>query len=280
MKNLRVLQGILWVLEGIIVGFGAIMPGISGGTLCVAFGMYKLLMGVLSTPRTALKTYWRMLLPFVLGCAVGFVGLSGLASMLMEANSTVLVCLFIGLILGTVPGMWRDAGKTRRTAGSFLALGLGFALMLGVLILLKQNSLVTIEPGIWSFLFCGILWGISFVVPGLSSSTLLLFFGLYQPMLEGISRLSLPVILPLAAGMALVILTLPKGVNFLFHRYDSVCSHAILGVVLATLVMIFPPFPAQGLGRLSYIGCIAIGAVASFFLERLCARLAEASERS
>ena len=40
MKNLRVLQGILWVLEGIIVGFGAIMPGISGGTLCVAFGMY------------------------------------------------------------------------------------------------------------------------------------------------------------------------------------------------------------------------------------------------
>ena len=104
MKNLRVLQGILWVLEGIIVGFGAIMPGISGGTLCVAFGMYKLLMGVLSTPRTALKTYWRMLLPFVLGCAVGFVGLSGLASMLMEANSTVLVCLFIGLILGTVPG--------------------------------------------------------------------------------------------------------------------------------------------------------------------------------
>lgn len=280
MKNLRVLQGILWVLEGIIVGFGAIMPGISGGTLCVAFGMYKPLMGVLSTPRKALKTYWRMLLPFVLGCAVGFVGLSGLASMLMEANSTVLVCLFIGLILGTVPGMWRDAGKTRRTAGSFLALGLGFALMLGVLILLKQNSLVTIEPGIWSFLFCGILWGISFVVPGLSSSTLLLFFGLYQPMLEGISRLSLPVILPLAAGMALVILTLPKGVNFLFHRYDSVCSYAILGVVLATLVMIFPPFPAQGLGRLSYIGCIAIGAVASYFLERLCARLAEASERS
>lgn len=280
MKNLRVLQGILWVLEGIIVGFGAIMPGISGGTLCVAFGMYKPLMGVLSAPRKALKAYWKMLLPFVLGCAVGFVGLSGLANMLMEANSTVLVCLFIGLILGTVPGMWQDAGKTRRTAGSFLALALGFALMLCALILLKQNSLVTIEPGIWSFLFCGILWGISFVVPGLSSSTLLLFFGLYQPMLEGISRLSLPVILPLAAGMALVILTLPKGVNFLFHRYDSVCSHAILGVVLATLVMIFPPFPAQGLGRLSYIGCIAIGAVASFFLERLCARLAEASERS
>ena len=114
MKNLRVLQGILWVLEGIIVGFGAIMPGISGGTLCVAFGMYKPLMGVLSAPRKALKTYWRMLLPFVLGCAVGFVGLSGLASMLMEANSTVLVCLFIGLILGTVPGLWRDAGPSSR----------------------------------------------------------------------------------------------------------------------------------------------------------------------
>ena len=279
MKNLRVLQGILWVLEGIIVGFGAIMPGISGGTLCVAFGMYKPLMGVLSTPRKALKTYWRMLLPFVLGCAVGFVGLSGLASMLMEANSTVLVCLFIGLILGTVPGMWRDAGKTRRTAGSFLALGLGFALMLGALVLLKQNSLVTMEPGIWSFLFCGILWGISFVVPGLSSSTLLLFFGLYQPMLEGISHLSLPVLIPLAAGVILCMVILPKGVEALFRKWHSEASHAILGIVAASTLLIFPvellQSPTQILiGLLFVIG----GAVVSYALSCLCDRLQQGQE--
>ena len=119
MKNLRVLQGILWVLEGIIVGFGAIMPGISGGTLCVAFGMYKPLMGVLSTPRKALKTYWRMLLPFVLGCAAGFVGLSGLASMLMEAHSTVdfRSCIIFSCF-SVLPGPMGMAMAPRRSAPS------------------------------------------------------------------------------------------------------------------------------------------------------------------
>ena len=279
MKKTNVLQGLLWVLEGIVVGFGAIMPGISGGTLCVAFKMYRPLMSVLSSPRQGLKAYWKMLLPFVIGCAVGFVGLSGLASLLLEKNSTLIVCVFIGLIVGTLPGQWREAGeKQGRGPASFLALALGFALMLVTLLLLRRNSLMTMAPGIGSFLFSGVLWGFSFIVPGLSSSTLLLFFGLYQPMLEGIARLAPGVILPLAAGMALVIFVLPKAVNYLFDRFDSVCSHAILGVVLATLVMIFPAFPAQMGARLGYILCIALGAVASFFLERLIARLA--SKRS
>lgn len=75
----RIIQGLLWILEGIIVGFGAIMPGISGGTLCVAFGMYKPLIDVLSEPRINVRKYWKMLGLFVLGGAVGFIGLSGLA---------------------------------------------------------------------------------------------------------------------------------------------------------------------------------------------------------
>ena len=98
MKKNRMIQGMLWVLEGILVGFGAIMPGISGGTLCVAFGMYKPLIDVLSKPRENLKRHWKMLGLFVLGGAVGFVGLSGLAGWLMGQNSAAVTCAFIGLI--------------------------------------------------------------------------------------------------------------------------------------------------------------------------------------
>ena len=61
MKKNKIIQGILWLLEGVIVGFGAIMPGVSGGALCVAFGMYKPLIGILSDPKTSIKKYWKML---------------------------------------------------------------------------------------------------------------------------------------------------------------------------------------------------------------------------
>lgn len=45
----------MWLLEGVVVGFGAILPGISGGTLCVAFGMYRPLIETLSSLKTGIK---------------------------------------------------------------------------------------------------------------------------------------------------------------------------------------------------------------------------------
>ena len=87
MKKNKIIQGILWLLEGVIVGFGAIMPGVSGGALCVAFGMYKPLIGILSDPKTSIKKHWKMLGVFLLGGAIGFIGLSGVADWLMLKNS-------------------------------------------------------------------------------------------------------------------------------------------------------------------------------------------------
>ncbi len=50
-----IFKRLLQFLEGVIVGFGAIMPGISGGTLCVAFGMYRPLLGIFSSPAENIK---------------------------------------------------------------------------------------------------------------------------------------------------------------------------------------------------------------------------------
>ena len=65
---------LLWFLEGIIVGFGAIIPGLSGETLCVAFGMYLPLIRVISHPKENVIRYGKMLTVFAIGVAVGFIG--------------------------------------------------------------------------------------------------------------------------------------------------------------------------------------------------------------
>ena len=273
MGQTTVKRGLLLLLQGAIVGFGAIMPGVSGGTLCVAFGMYKPLIEVLSNPRGTLGKYWKMLGVFLLGAGIGFVGLSGFASWLMEKNSQAVTCAFIGFILGTVPSLWGDAGKQGRQRSSYVALAVGFLAMLGLLLFIRNQSAVTIAPGLWGFLLCGILWGVSFVVPGLSSSTLLLFFGLYQPMLDGIASLSPGVLLPLAAGVGLCLLLLPKGVDAAFKKYDSILSHGILGVVAATTVVILPPLPG-GVGEgVLYLLCVAGGAAATFWIGKACSQL-------
>ncbi len=70
----NILKWVLWFFEGILVGFGAIVPGISGGTLCAAFGMYRPIIELVSHPYHNLKRYGFMLGVFIQGGAVGFIG--------------------------------------------------------------------------------------------------------------------------------------------------------------------------------------------------------------
>ncbi len=272
MNRQKLIDYILLILKGIVVGFGAIMPGISGGTLCVAFGMYKPILNVLSHPFKTLKTDGIRLFFFILGGGLGFVGLSGLASMLMAADSFAVTLVFIGFILGTLPDLWNEAGgKKKRTVSSYFFAFCGFLFLSAILLTLRSGGGFVIEAGFGGFFLCGILWGLSFVVPGLSSSTLLIFFGLYQPMLEGISRLSIPVLFPLGIGVLLCILLLPRGVNALFDKYHSQCSHAIIGVVTASMVAVLPTelfaSVSNGLFGILYI---TIGFLVSHFAGRYC----------
>lgn len=275
MKKVNIANLILLMFKGVLVGFGAIMPGISGGTLCVAFGMYQPIMNLLTHPFEELKKNWLTLLFFILGGGLGFIGLSGLASWLMEKNEGAVVCAFIGFILGTVPELWHDAGKKGRKASSYISMAAGFAILLAILLILKNSASVNLSADVWGFLLCGVLWGLSFVVPGLSSSTLIIFFGLYQQMLDGISKLSLGVVIPLAIGAAACLLILPRGVNAAFGKWYSQLSHAIIGVVLASTITVIPAGAFVSVkSTLISLAYIIIGAIVSYLLSRLCAKLA------
>lgn len=272
-KKSKLLLCLIWLLEGIVVGFGAILPGISGGTLCVAFGMYRPLIETLSSLKSGIKKYGVMLGIFLLGTAVGFIGLSGIASMLLEKNTTLMTCAFIGFILGTLPELWRDAGVEGRKKSSYASLIISFVVMLGILILLRTKLSLTVAPGIWSYLFCGLLWGLSFIVPGLSSSSLLLFFGLYQPMLEGISDLDLQVLILMGIGMAACILFLSRAVSLTYKKQYSIVSHGVLGIVVATAVMILPYRVASLSEGVLCVLFILGGAAVSFGLSCVCNHL-------
>ena len=274
-KKKNFFMWIIWLLEGIFVGFGAILPGVSGGTLCVAFGMYRPLIETISHIKTGLKKYWLMLGFFMLGIAVGFVGLSGLASMLLEKNTILVTCAFVGFIIGTFPDLWNDAGSRGRNKFSIISLIAGFVIMIGVLSLLKTQLSINIAPDVWGFLLCGVLWGGSFIIPGLSSSTLLLFFGLYQPMLEGISSLDFKVLIPMAIGMGACVLLLSKAVGAAYKRFFSVISHAVLGIVAATTILILPAWNCSLTNGMIRVLLIVCGAAVSFFFTCLCNRIKE-----
>ena len=102
------------LLCGALIGAGAILPGVSGGVLAVVFGVYQPFMEALTHPRTAIPKYWRWAIPLGLGWAVGFLGLAkGIAAAMLWSQAAT-TWFFIGLILGTLPALFRDAGREGR----------------------------------------------------------------------------------------------------------------------------------------------------------------------
>ena len=283
MKNNKnaVLQMILWVIQGALVGIGAILPGVSGGTLCYAFGIYNQLLEVLSDPFKGLKKHWFMLIFVVLGVGVGFVGFAGVTNWLLGLNEGVVLCVFVGLILGTLPEIWNDAGEKGRNKFSIISLVVSFVLIATVFHVFRNVWVVTIQPGFVAWLFCGLLWGLGFIVPGLSSSTLIMFFGLYGAMSEGISKLEFSVIIPLGIALMVTFLLLSRVMKFVFDKFHSVVSHCVLGFVMATTLMILPFGEFTSVKNIAVFAVSIIGgAIASFFFSKLCERIRSATEES
>ena len=227
------------ILQGALVGLGAVLPGISGGVLSVIFGIYKPLMELLSDPVHNFKTHVPKLLPYILGYIIGFVEIAHLLSFVLEKYPDPSLCLFIGLIGGMLPSLWKEAGLYGRSKKSFLSM---FVSMLIVFLLLisLNTAHITITPGFIWYIFCGFCLALSIIAPGMSFSTLLMPLGLYTPFVEGIGHLSLEVLIPGGIGGLITIIFLSKAVNSLFNTCYSEAFHGIVGIIIAATIMIVP----------------------------------------
>lgn len=235
-KSFKIL---LQIFQGALVGLGAVLPGISGGVLSVIFGIYKPLMELLSNPLRNFKTHVPRLLPYILGYAIGFMGIANLLAYVLEKYPAPSVCLFVGLIGGMLPSLWKEAGAQGRSGKDFLFLLISSAFIFVLLSCLHAAS-VTIIPGFIWYVFCGFCLALSIIAPGMSFSTLLMPLGLYTPFVDGIGHLSMNVLIPGGIGGLITIIFLSKAINSLFDKYYSIAFHIIVGIIIAATVMIIP----------------------------------------
>lgn len=262
------MQFILKLLQGALIGLGAVLPGISGGVLCVVFGVYTILMEFLANPFKNFKTHIARLLPILLGVVIGFLGVANILSFFLDRFPSQSVCLFIGLIGGMLPSLFEEAGQKGRGKSSYIALIVALVLTFALLISLRVFS-VQIAPNFLWYLFCGFCLALSIIAPGMSFSTLLMPLGLYEPFVAGIGHMDFGVLIPGGISAILTIILFAKAVNMLFDKHYSPSFHAILGVVIAATVIIIPFESFTGIGiSIVNIVCIVVGVIAALELDK------------
>ena len=257
------------LFQGMLIGLGAVLPGISGGVLCVVFGVYAPIMALLSNPIRAFKKYALTLLPIVIGMGVGFLGVSKVLGIMLNAYPDASVCLFVGLIAGMIPSLFREARTKGTSAKDYVAMTISFIVVLTLLIVLNIVS-VTITANFGWYLFCGFCLALSIIAPGMSFSTLLMPLGLYTPFVEGIGNFDFGVLIPGGVGALLTIILLAKGMNYLLGRYHSTVSHLIIGIIIAATLPIIPyaSFISSVQSAVINALCLIAGVAAALLLDR------------
>ncbi len=257
------------IIQGALIGLGAVLPGISGGVLCVVFGIYKTIMEFLADPIHNLKTHMPRLLPVFIGIVIGFLGIANVLAILLERYPAPSVCLFVGLISGMLPSLFREAGEQGRSTASYISLYMAMGITFALLISLQFFS-VSITPNFIWYLFCGVCLALSIIAPGMSFSTLLMPLGLYEPFVAGIGRLDFAILIPAGIGALATIILLSRTVNMLFEKHYSVAFHAIIGIVIAATVMIVPfsSLVESVSNFVINVICLGVGVIAALCLDR------------
>ncbi len=225
---------------GFLIGIGAVAPGISGGALAVICGYYTKLTEAISQLFSNPKKSLAFLLPVGFGGIAGVWVAGGLLHYLLIAYPEQLQWGFIGLIIGTLPHLWKDAKKDdTQNWHPLVAVGTMFFTLLWSW--LPPISIETIGFGHW--LLIGAVLGVGTIVPGISSTCILVFLGLYEHYLGAIEALHISRILPMAFAFILAILALAKVVNICYHRAYSLTSYAVLGFLVGSAIWILPSMP-------------------------------------
>lgn len=258
---------IMNAIYGAIIGVGAILPGVSGGVLCVAFGLFEPLMEFLTDPKETFKKKYHIFVPFFLGWALGFVLLARVVEIVFSVAPDIAVMLFFGLVCGTIPELFKkseEADKKMSWTPFVISLSISYILFH----IIEAGEAVVVPANFLSFAFCGFMWGISLIVPGLSSSTVLIYLGLYIPLTEGIASFDFGVLIPFGIGIIVTVLLFAKFVNMLFKKHYAMISRIILGFVISSSLKTLPHSFESVWTMIISVICCALGFVVAILMDK------------
>lgn len=215
------------------------------GVFCVAFGLYEKLIDSFLHFFKNIKKNTTFLLPIILGALVSIFLFSNFLQAAFNNFYIITSYAFIGLILGSLPIIFKQAEVPKITFSHIMCLILSFVFSI-YLIILEKSSIYTLPSFSNSYLILsGFLMSAGIVIPGISKTVILMMLGIYTNYLTAISTLNFSILFPLGIGLVLGSVLFMFLINFLFSHFKSYTYFLILGFVLGSVLVIFPGVTAS-----------------------------------
>lgn len=230
------------------------IPGVSGGTIAFILGFYdefvNSLHHLISGSKIERISALRFLSKIGIGWATGFLLSVIFITSIFEKNIYEISSLFMGFIIASIPLIIKSEKNTLSDTKNigFLIIGIGLVFAMtyfnpissaGRSFSIKSENL-NIMLGAYIFL-SGMIAISAMVLPGISGSTILLIFGLYTPILNGIKGVLklnfgyLPGVTIFGCGILIGVLVTVRGVRSLLRKFRPQTIYCIIGLMIGSI---------------------------------------------
>lgn len=243
------------ILVGIVIGGGMILPGVSGGVLAVVFGIYEDMLEAVAKFFKNVKKNSVFLGPLLLGVAIGVLLFGKILFFVFDEYPTEAKFAFIGLILGGLPVLLNEIKSKGEKKLKLIPYLISFTIAIVLFVLGRDTINIdfssNLDNGIISFVLLfmtGFIFIAGKIIPGISSSFMLMLIGMYQFLLNilnnplGLSSNEYFQLLPFCIGIAVGGVSLIKIIRYLIKNYFSLTYSAIFGFVIGSIAAIYPGF--------------------------------------
>ena len=238
------------------MGLANLVPGISGGTMLLAAGVYPRFIEALAD-LSSLRFRKSAL------AVLGLIGTAAALAILLGAGPVkdavvehrwAMYSLFIGLTLGGVPVLWEMARPPSRLFWAAAAVGLTAMAALAWLQVASSGEGAHREGALVMFV-AGVAGASAMILHGVSGGYLLLVLGVYVPVLSAIDALKqalkanalasayepiLGVVLPVGVGVAVGILLISNVIKLVLQRYEQPTLGMLMGLLVGAVLGLWP----------------------------------------
>jgi len=222
-------------LKGIIVGLGGVAPGLSGSVLLIIFGLYRKTLDAIGTLLIDFRKKLRFLLPLVAGMILGVLLFSKLIDFLIHYHEMPTRFCFLGLILGTLPMVWKEVKKEGFSPRYFFLILLAAILGTWMFTVNADHFPQVTQPNLLQCLLLGVSVAATAIIPGVDPAVFLSTLGFYEMYVSALANLELSVLIPMLGGLAVGAVAISFGMSLLFKRFYTASFSVIFGIFLSMI---------------------------------------------
>ena len=254
--------------KGIIVGIGGVAPGLSGSVLLIIFGLYQKTLETLGGLFRNFRKNLSFLLPLVTGMFLGVLLFSKVINFTLTQYEMPTRFCFLGLILGTLPMVWREVKKEGFSKKYYC-----FILLAAVsglwFFTVNPNAFPQItDPTLLQSIALGVAVAATAIIPGVDPAVFLSTLGFYEMYVAALATLNFNILIPMVFGLAVGAVTISFVMSLLFRYFYTGTYSVIFGIFLSMIPNMLNENCVPGFDPVSVISLalLIVGFLVSFFL--------------